>query len=308
MNAFEMQNEIKKIVDNEFGLQVFAVINNRGTFSISKFLFDDGLKEQIKDVLNKNLRENFLQDDVEVDSAENIADNRKIFYEISQNDDYHPFAFLSAYNSVTEVYSERSINQIMGFAFRINIDDAGIWLYQQIVYPQLIKRSKHLYAILSGDNIYTLLNKDVLKIENKIDCLIIGSSIITSNIKLMQRCFQFESFIRKEAAKTIQLIVGMDILDDPKMLDSLGKVLTNAKKLMRAISSPVLKMDKNILLRKLETLSYYNLEIENGKIKINNQKQAVEFLKMLNDSILKSELTDVEYDSTVKKELSSSPK
>ena len=37
--------------------------------------------------------------------------------------------------------------------------------------------------------------------------------------------------------------------------------------------------------------------------KILNQKQAIEFIKMLNDSILRSELTDAEYDSTVKTEL-----
>ena len=64
-------------------------------------------------------------------------------------------------------------------------------------------------------------------------------------------------------------------------------------------------MDKNVLLEKLRTLPRYKdkLEIDNGKIKIINQKQAIEFIKMLNDSILRSELTDAEYDSTVKTEL-----
>ena len=66
-------------------------------------------------------------------------------------------------------------------------------------------------------------------------------------------------------------------------------------------------MDKNVLLEKLKTLPRYKdkLEIDNGKIKILNQKQAIEFIKMLNDSILRSELTDAEYDSTVKTELPS---
>ena len=64
-------------------------------------------------------------------------------------------------------------------------------------------------------------------------------------------------------------------------------------------------MDKNVLLEKLKTLPRYKdkLEIDNGKIKIINQKQAIEFIKILNDSILRSELTDAEYDSTVKTEL-----
>ena len=57
--------------------------------------------------------------------------------------------------------------------------------------------------------------------------------------------------------------------------------------------------------RQSETLPRYmgKLEIQNGKIRISNQKQAIEFLKMLNDSILKSELTETEYDSAIKTEL-----
>ena len=64
-------------------------------------------------------------------------------------------------------------------------------------------------------------------------------------------------------------------------------------------------MDKETLLHKLNTLPRYKdkFDITDGKIVISNQKQAVEFIKMLNDSILKSELTDAEYDSTVKIEL-----
>lgn len=64
-------------------------------------------------------------------------------------------------------------------------------------------------------------------------------------------------------------------------------------------------MKKDVLLEKLRTLPRYKgtFEIAEGRIQINNQKQATAFLKMLNDSILKSELTDAEYDSTVKIEL-----
>ena len=48
------------------------------------------------------------------------------------------------------------------------------------------------------------------------------------------------------------------------------------------------------------------LDIDNTLVTYDDPKPtptAAAFLKMLNDSILKSELTDAEYDSTVKKEL-----
>lgn len=151
------------------------------------------------------------------------------------------------------------------------------------------------------------MKKDVLKIERKVDCLIIGSSIITTKIELLQRVFHFEDYVRGEAQKTIQYISEMEIVNgiDKFLLLADKKALTNAKKLYKAKNSPVLRMKKDVLLDKLRTLPRYKgtFEITEGRIQINNQKQATAFLKMLNDSILKSELTDAEYDSTVKKEL-----
>ena len=308
MNLVEMQNRIKTIVNEKYGLQAFAVLNIEGILSMEKLLFNDDLNCKVKNMLTKILRDNYLSETTELDSAENIEDNRKIFYEIVQNEDYRPFSFLDTYNSITNIYSDKNIDHIMGLVFRINVNNTAVWLYQQIVYPQLIKRSRNLYAMLFNGSVYKPLDKDVLKIENKIDILIIDASIITSNIGLMQRVFQFESFVRKEADKTIQMISDMEIIDNLEVFTSLGdqKALANAKKLMKAKKSPVLRMDKNLLLSKLETLPRYKnkFEIENQKIKICTQKQASEFLKMLNDSILKSELTNAEYDSSVKKELS----
>ena len=83
----------------------------------------------------------------------------------------------------------------------------------------------------------------------------------------MQRSFHFENYVRNEASKTIELISAMEIVDNLDRFIALGdrKALTNAKKLMKAKHSPVLRMDKNVLLEKLKTLPRYKdkLEIDN---------------------------------------------
>ena len=307
MTTAEMQTQVKSIIDNEYGTSAFAVLNSNEGLLLKKFLPDDTLKTKIGEMLEGVLRNNYLNEEAQVESSDNIADNSKIFYEIIQSTEYQPFAFLDTFDSVMESYSESDAEHFMGFAFRLNVNDSGIWLYQQLAHPQMIKRSRHLYAMLSKNKIYTVLDRDILRIESKIDCVVLGRSIITNKIDLMQRSFHFENFVRNEASKTIELISAMEIVDNLDRFIALGdqKALTNAKKLMKAKHSPVLRMDKNILLEKLRTLPRYKgkLEIDNGQIKILNQKQAVEFIKMLNDSILRSELTDAEYDSTVKTEL-----
>lgn len=306
MNTKEMKDYIKRVINSEYGMSAFAVIKTDDAFSLKKLVLDDNLILNISAMFKSILDSQFLDDSAVLDKAENIDDNRKVFYEIPQTADYCPFGFLNNHSQITEKYSENDVDNLMGFAFNLNVNDTFIWIYQQINYTQLIKKSKNIYAIISG-GAYTALKKDVLKIERKVDCLIINSSIITTKIELMQRVFHFEDFVRGEAQKTIQFISEMEIVKgvDKFLLLADKKALTNAKKLHKAKNSPVLRMKKEVLLDKLSTLPRYKdtFEISEGQIQINNQKQATAFLKMLNDSILKSELTDAEYDSTVKIEL-----
>jgi len=121
-----MQTQVKYIIDNEYGTSAFAVLNSNEGLLLKKFLPDDTLKAKIGEMLEGILRNNYLDEEAQVDSSDNIADNSKIFYEIIQSTEYQPFAFLDTFDSVTESYSESDAEQIMGFAFRFNVNDSGI--------------------------------------------------------------------------------------------------------------------------------------------------------------------------------------
>ena len=75
--------------------------------------------------------------------------------------------------------------------------------------------------------------------------------------------------------------------------------LTNAKKLLKARNSSVLTMDRKTLLDRLKAHSRYSamFAFEDDHVVINSQKDAATFIKMLNDDIVRSELTGQEYDS-----------
>ena len=85
-------------------------------------------------------------------------------------------------------------------------------------------------------------------------------------------------------------------------LNIIKSKLTNAKKLLKAKNSPVLQMKKNDLLENLKKHSRYKtmFKFEEDHIVISSQKEAAAFIKMLNDDIVRSELTGKEYDSSSK--------
>ena len=151
---------------------------------------------------------------------------------------------------------------------------------------------------------YAVLPKDIVQIDSRADVIIFGSSIVTAKIDLMQRFFGFEQYIRAGAQKTIEIIGSMDIVTGLEKFIALENKsrLTNAKKLLKAKNSPVLKMKKEILVDRLKSHSRYKtmFKFEDDHIVIDSQKDAAAFIKMVNDDYVRSELTGQEYDSSAK--------
>lgn len=306
MTAVEMKESIQRVFKTGLthGVSAFAYIKTEADPVMKKFLMTDELRNNLSELLDAIVERRFLSEEAELDSADNIADNRKILYEVIQNSDYSPFAFLSDFRSVSGQYTEADQDALVGFFFRANINEDSIWLYQQVYQARLIKRSRSLYAALLQNHTYEPLSHDVLKIEDRIDIVIIGDSIITDNISLLQNTFGFEKYVRSEASETIQLIDSMDLVSGIEILQGLSKKekLTNAKKLMKAKKSPVLQMNRTELITAIQRHPRYKdkFVIETEHIVLRTQKDAREFMKMLNDDIVRSELTNQEYDSSAK--------
>lgn len=314
MQVQDMKNKIESTMFSNapYGIKVFACMSENESFIVKKFLTNDELRDSVKEIIESVIKERFLSDSIELDSSDNIADNRKVLYEIIQDESYRPFSFLNSIDEITDCYSETDQGSLCGLLFRINLNDSQIiWAYQHIYQVRMIKRSKSLYAMFANGDTYVPLDRDILKVDERIDILIIDNSIITSNISLLQQSFGFEKYVRAEAAKTISIIETLGIISDTsKLLAFEDKpTLTNAKKLLKAKHSPVLNMKKENLISGLQKHPRYKdkFKIEDDKIVINSQKDVNELIKMLNDDIVRSELTNQEYDSSTKHKLDPLP-
>lgn len=306
MNTDAFKSKINGIMFSEakHGLSVFAWLEINGEPKLKKLLIDEELRNQLIERLDKEIKNHYLSDEMEVDSCDNISDKRRVLYEFQQSEEYKPFAIIEEWRSVTEQYSEKDQDKLRGLLFRVNLNDEAIWLYQRMYNVSLVKRSKSILATIGKTNTYVLLDQDVMRIDSRIDVLVIDNQFYSSNIGLLQRSFGFDTYVRSEAEKTIKLIDDLNFVSDTAKIMAFGgkESLTNAKKLLKAKSSPVLKMKKKELMKKLKEHPRYKdkIKIQDNKIVITSQKDAAEFIKMLNDDILRSELTGREYDSPSK--------
>lgn len=300
MKTEELKSKIKSILTKKYGLNVFACVKENGELTLHKFLINDRLKDDIKLMINSTVEKTFISENCELKSADNIADKSQALYEIVQNKNFYPFKFINNYANVSDVYSEKEQGNLYGLFFKLNFNDNEIWFYQHIYQVRMIKRSKSLYAMLTNTT-YVPLDRDILKIDSRLDILIINKSIITSNIDLLQRSFGFENYIHNEASKTIQMINDLDIVSDISKVIEFGnhKNLTNAKKLLKSKQSQVLKMEKGQLINSLKKHDRYKtmFNFKNDRIIIKTQQNIKNLINMLNDNIVRSELTNLEYDS-----------
>ena len=166
----------------------------------------------------------------------------------------------------------------------------------------LLKNEMMVYIVIFDKKAYQI--SDIVQIDSRADVIIFSSSVVTAKMDLMQRFFGFEQYIRAGAQKTIEIIRDLDIVDSLEKFVAFENKskLTNAKKLLKAKNSPVLQMKKNDLLENLKKHSRYKtmFKFEEDHIVISSQKEAAAFIKMLNDDIVRSELTGKEYDSSSK--------
>ena len=103
----------------------------------------------------------------------------------------------------------------------------------------------------------------------------------------------------------VNQIESIDMIEKTEEINEYLDDYKIKKKIAKIRGSKVLQMDKTIIINRVLEDDYYkkNIKIENGNIKIKTKKDFNVFLKLLNDDILKSNITSTTYDASSKKEM-----
>lgn len=309
MNKQQMRDFINGIIngDSTCGMEVFAYITKTGNRVLQKFKCTDALKTEIRNRILRVIREKFMAEEVDLDSIDNIADNRNCLYWIDQSEDYQPFTFMENTDQITAEFSMSEQVQLKGFVFRFNLNDTYFLAFQKIYGVSFMSPSNSILTFWNR-NTYEIINSEILRISSAVDVIIINRTIIAKNMSVLQNDFGFEKKVRSDADQTIALIETIGILADSTKLHSFvsKEKLTNAKKFMKVKNSPVMRMNKDVLAQKIKAHKRYSSIFTfdaNNQIIIKSEKDVGQLLSMLNDDYLRSDLTDSEYDSPSKKML-----
>lgn len=311
MTSDEIKNIIKNVVEHPetCGFQMCLVTKSeRRLFHvILSQTQNNNLHSSLKQLITTVLQNKFLAEGVEYAPAEYVADNQKKFYMIEQNDLYRPFAFIT---SDPEDFNTQCVSDVMGLVFSIRQGDHVIYCYQNSR-PITIPNRKHTGLLTrihetQGSIYFEEQKEPMLSILAAIDAVIVNNTVVTNDIGMMERNFEFVSFINAKASEAISSIIATNIVaNNEKLTDYIQRGRkTYARKMMRIHGSPVMNMSANALVEKIKSLPRWRGKFEltdTGKVKLNTYQQVENLIDLFDERFTRSDITGTEYDTGVKK-------
>ena len=299
-------NRISGIVDNfSYTPFLYALLSVDGVYKLKRIKIDESLERDIKVITDEWMKNEIFNENFELKNVDFIDENEKIFYGLDNYDSKLTFPKMNFPSS--DLFKEDDQINLVGLLVKINKDNDVLWLYQHKYKMTRMDRKSFLYAILNGENCYESLEKDVFRIDHKFDFVIVDDFLTAKNWKLLQQNFGFEIYVRSVAAQKINEIEQMGIVADMTMLRNCGDNYIFAKKIMKLKDSKVLTLDRETLLNKVFDHPHYSSMLDKdqttGNIKVATKKAVINLLKMLNDSILHSQLTEADYESANKTDI-----
>lgn len=210
------------------------------------------------------------------------------FGAIRQLHDGHEPAFFT--------FQGRTVSDVKALLVKISSSTASATFYKQ-VFPVSIVRREQILMSWRTDR-FEILNEDVLKILPGFDVMLLDDEFYVASLPRFEKDFSFERAARKAMADVVQTVIAMDVVNDVK--GYLANLDLPKKHVLRAKHSPAFQIEPQDIIAFVENHPNYGLRVVDGKIHLNSKNSVRYLFKLLNEDILKSELTQTVYDARAK--------
>lgn len=309
---------INEVLNEQFGFEIYIVMKE-GVQLIKKFVLDegspnatDGFKRKIRESIKGAIQSKFLTDDSKYANGDDLANEQACFYVIKQDDAYQPFSYLSVPENQVENFKLSDKNNADAILFKFSFQRSGelkqLWAYQKILPASIPNRQTKYFQLIrksqDRQDVFTEMKEQMFIITRKIDLLILGDEIITADIKLMERHFGLETFLRASATRAVSSITTVGLVgNDDKLQEYVQRPNKKyAKKMMLIHKFPVATMSKESLLEKLQTVERWKnvFEIQGTQVHLRTFADVENIIDLFTERYTKSEVTGQEYDTSVK--------
>jgi hypothetical protein len=295
---------------NGIGATLYFVVNQDGETVIRFADIENEAQQELKERFLEYITDKFISNEElhyqnisEADDRKNVVyrydieekpESLNILDEILENEEQEHFQF-----------NQHELSKIQGYLITIGNEGNKIALYKKHHPVNLLKQDRFL--LIPSNERLVKVSDDAIALDRSFDFMMVDDNLIVLKLSTLERFFGFEDVVRNQAQNAIGLVEANQLLEDIEQLNDLALSLTNARKLMRIKTSPVLNVPVNNVINFIR-----NHPKLTGKIDFNEDETRIRlstgvskklFLKLLNDDYLFSELTELQYDTHAKDRL-----
>ncbi len=228
------------------------------------------------------------------------TENKNSIYTLNDYKEITGLSFIKFDDSINVSY-RHGYGDFISFIVKISNGEKSIYCFQTIFPVSLIKRNRKIPLIRNG-NTYSQTKDNIYVVESRVDFIIYSNELYVQNWKILQSKYSFNDYIDRTANKCIEKVKTLNIVEDLTKLLAEKEKTSISKLLMKAENSPVFSLSKDIIKeRAINSVTYKKIIDENGNFVVNTAKKVKIFIKLLNDDVLISPLTNQEYFVNTKK-------
>lgn len=204
-------------------------------------------------------------------------------------------------------FNDDSLDSITAFIIVIGNVDQRLILYKQQYPISLLKRDRYMLTPIPHQNRLKKFDQDILRVDFNCQFFLWNDVVYIMDIEKMEKICSFHNIIINEAKKSIKAVEDMGIIDNVEVLSDELDNIAFARKLTRIYKDS--KVIGNVDNKTIIEFSQWHTYFEKNPLKLNESKDKFildtkksknTFLKLMNDDLLTSHLTNYNYESLAK--------
>lgn len=311
------------MLNEKHGIMLYAVLKTEEG-KIVKFLNiadeDDDKDNTSKDLLKgftdiiKNKFAVYNEDDeiIKLSSADERK-NALYYYDLDELPmEMERLKDISETLDVGEIFNfkQDSLSQITALIIVIGNENRNLIMYKQQYPVSLLNRDRYMLTPILHENRLKRFDQDILRVDFNYQFFLWNDVVYISDIEKMEKICSFHDIVINEARTSIQKIEEINILDNIEVLNDELDNITFARKLTRIYKdSKVLGKVSNQAIIEFSLRHHYfknnplKLTESKDKFILDTKKSKETFIKLMNDDLLTSQLTNSDYESLAKNNL-----